>query len=273
MNLPATALPQRVTSLAQRPPRHGPPEAVRQKRNMDRAHFPTTGSSRCRPRGIGEPKLLSSSRFPPPAILPVSPIETSHRRGQEAWKDQSRRGRSTEKASSFHGRYPVAMEEAKQLRRPRTLPDLRSTAASIKPSSSGASVAAEERPRLTKLLLNVTIQGSLGPVQVVMTQDSSVADLIATAMRQYVKEGRRPVLRSADPTGFDLHYSQFSLESLGRDEKLMTLGSRNFFLCPRKPPAAETDGATATPAASCSKEAEKATKTGSNWLKFMAFLL
>lgn len=102
----------------------------------------------------------------------------------------------------------MVMEEPKQLRRPRTLPDLRSSEVTVQASS-----VFEERPRLTKLLLNVTIQGSLGPVQVVMTPESKVGDLIAAAMRQYVKEGRRPMLSTADPSGYDLHYSQFSLES------------------------------------------------------------
>ncbi|KAK4780163.1 hypothetical protein SAY87_016269 [Trapa incisa] len=135
--------------------------------------------------------------------------------------------------------------------------------------------AAEERPRLTKLLFNVTIQGSVGPVQVIMTRDSTVGDLIATAVRQYVKEGRPPMLPTAVPSGFNLHYSQFSLESLGMDEKVMSLGSRNFFLCRRKPPVPETDGSvmTSSSASSCSKEAEKSVNAGINWLKFMDFSL
>ena len=37
--------------------------------------------------------------------------------------------------------------------------------------------------------------------------------LIAAALRKYSKEGRRPILAANEPSGFDLHYSQFSLES------------------------------------------------------------
>lgn len=55
--------------------------------------------------------------------------------------------------------------------------------------------------------------GSLGPVQVVMTTESAVGDLVAAAVNQYIKEGRRPILPSNDPSHFDLHYSQFTLES------------------------------------------------------------
>ncbi|KAK4758215.1 hypothetical protein SAY87_019516 [Trapa incisa] len=199
------------------------------------------------------------------------PNSKKHRKGVEAGKDKSRRVRPMGKASTFNGKSVVSVEAGKQLRRPKTVPDLRSTAFSVQPYSAG--VAAEERPRLTKLLLNVTVQLSVGPVQVVATSDSTVGDLIAKAVLQYLKERRRPVLPTADPAGFDLHYSLFSLESLGRDEELMSLGSRNFFLCHRRPPAANKEGvaAEAVPDGPCSKEAVQATKTGFKWLKFIDF--
>ncbi|KAK4788388.1 hypothetical protein SAY86_019707 [Trapa natans] len=195
------------------------------------------------------------------------PNSKIHRRGVEAGKDQSRRGRLTEKASSYHGKSMMDTEAAKQLRRPKTVPDLRSAAFSIQSSSAGTK---EERPRLTKLLLNVTVQGSVGPVQAVITSDSTVGDLIAKTVQQYLREGRRPVLPTVDPAGFDLHYSQFSLESIRRDAELITLGSRNFFLYHRRPPVANTEvaAAVAGPGSPCSKEA---IKTGFNWLKFMDF--
>ncbi|PON57422.1 hypothetical protein PanWU01x14_173280 [Parasponia andersonii] len=88
--------------------------------------------------------------------------------------------------------------------------------------------------RLTKLLLNVTIERSLGPVQVVMSSENSVGDLVKAAVELYVGEKRRPLLLETDPHRFELHYSQFSLESLRRDEKLINLGSRNFFLCSKR---------------------------------------
>ena len=54
---------------------------------------------------------------------------------------------------------------------------------------------------------------------------------------------------------------------LDREEKLMVLGSRNFFLCNKR---TALDGGVTT---SCSKQAEKDSKTGFAWLKFMDFLL
>lgn len=187
------------------------------------------------------------------------PTTKNHRKGPE---EKSRRGKLPQKSSSFHGMIPVAKQT--ELRRPKTVPELLST------KSTAMTPSQEGRPRLTKLLLNVMIQGSLGPVQVVITPESKVSDLIAAAVRIYAKEGRRPILPTVDPSQFDLHYSQFSLESLDREEKLIALGSRNFFLCPKRP--MEGGGAT-TASASCSKQAEKASKPGFAWLKFMDFLL
>lgn len=169
-----------------------------------------------------------------------------------------------EKAASFNGRSLGA--GAEMLGRPRTVPNLLSIR-----------VAEEERERpmrLTKLLLNVSVDRSLGEVRLVMRLESTVGDLITAAVKQYKKEGRRPVLDGMDADGFDLHYSPFSLESLGRDEKLITLGSRNFFLFPRKSePTTESDGNNGNVGSktmsSCSKQAEKATKIAIPWLKFL----
>ncbi|MBA0821627.1 hypothetical protein Goarm_018471 [Gossypium armourianum] len=182
------------------------------------------------------------------------PNSKNNRKEQE----RNRKGKLSEKASSFHGKIPTVAPS--DLRRPKTLPDLF--------SERTTSVLPDARPKLTKLLLNVTIQGSLGAVQVVLSPENTVGDLITAAVRQYSKEGRRPILPSTDASLLDLHYSQFSLESLERGEKLMALGSRNFFLCTKK--AASKDGD--NPTSSCSKEAEKVTKSVLiPWLKFMNF--
>lgn len=122
----------------------------------------------------------------------------SHRRKHE---DKNR------KASSFHGRTPETMAVAK-LNRPRTVPDLLAGR-----RVTGVSSLEGKPAKLTKLLLNVTVQRSLGAVMVIMSPESTVGDLIAAVIRQYVKEGRRPILGSTDCGDFDLHYSQFSLES------------------------------------------------------------
>lgn len=65
----------------------------------------------------------------------------------------------------------------------------------------------------SKLLLNVTVQGSVGAVHIVMSPESTVEELVEAAVEEYVKEGRRPLLADVDPRAFELHYSSFSLES------------------------------------------------------------
>lgn len=201
-----------------------------------------------------------------------------HRRGIVGEKngEKNRKGRLAEKALSFHAGTSVGnVGETMLLPRPRTVPDLISGKQVVDKKSSPD---VEFRPpKLTKLLLNVNIQGSLGAVQVLMSPEATVEDLIAAALRQYSKEGRRSILPSTEAARFDLHYSQFSLESLHREEKLMALGSRNFFLCPKKMCGAEskedTSSSSSSSTSSCSKEAGKAVKIGIPWLKFMEFLL
>ncbi|KAL2328509.1 hypothetical protein Fmac_021936 [Flemingia macrophylla] len=186
----------------------------------------------------------------------------NHRHGHG---DPHRRGKLTKKSSSFYGHSSTTAPSMSdpQIPRPKTVPDL------LSDRHRDAAAAAEVVPKQPpKLLLKVTMMGSLGPVQVVTTPESTVGDLVAVAVRQYVKEGRRPILPSNEPSHFDLHYSQFSLESLDREEKLKDIGSRNFFLCPKK--CGGDEGGATTPFGSCSREAEKTNKGGAfGWLRFM----
>lgn len=179
----------------------------------------------------------------------------------------------SEKSMSFHGHSLESSSSTSELlRRPRTVPDLLSAGR----ISAGTSPDIKDKLKLTKLLLNVTIQRSLGPVQILISLESTVKDLIAAALRQYVKEGRRPVLISGNAEDYDLHYSQFSLESLDREEKLMGLGSRNFFLCPKTSNSVgATTSSSSSSSSSCAKEADKVTaiKISLPWLKFMDFML
>ncbi|ESR53665.1 hypothetical protein KPL70_006433 [Citrus sinensis] len=125
---------------------------------------------------------------------------------------------------------------------------------------NGATSATAATQKLTKLLLNVNIERSLGPVKVVIKPDNTVSDLIEAAVEIYVKEKRRPFLKETDPRFFALHYSQFSLKSLKADEKLINLGSRNFFMCSK--PCTSVNS-------SCSEKAI----TPFPLIKFMEFLL
>ncbi|CAI9768567.1 unnamed protein product [Fraxinus pennsylvanica] len=163
------------------------------------------------------------------------PTSKNHRKGGH--EKNCRKGLLSEKASSFHGRSGrVVVEEI--LPWTRTVSDL-VAGKRVGPGLPDL-VVVQERRKLTKLLLNVTIQRSLGAVQVVMPPEATVEDLIEATLKQYTKEGRWLILPSTDPSGFDLHYSQFSLENLDREEKLIALESRNFFLHPKKAVEATT---------------------------------
>ncbi|KAI3989679.1 hypothetical protein MKX01_036288 [Papaver californicum] len=181
----------------------------------------------------------------------------------------------TERSASFHGKGLVA-NQTTNLRRPKTDPDL---LAGMRNKFSGgifSSPQTENIPKLTKLLLNVTVQRSLGPIHVVMSPDSTVGDLITMVVKQYSKEGRRPSLSTVNPSDFNLHYSQFSLESLDKEEKLIQLGSRNFFLCPK----IKNDGVgfglflTASSSNPCSNQAERVSNKRAQppWCRFIDFL-
>ncbi|KAL2547408.1 putative protein-like [Forsythia ovata] len=79
----------------------------------------------------------------------------------------------------------------------------------------------EKQRQLTKLLVNVNIEKSLGPVKLVMSPENTVCDLIKASIEIYVKEKRRPLLDSTDPKCFELHYSQFSLQRISINRSLM----------------------------------------------------
>lgn len=67
--------------------------------------------------------------------------------------------------------------------------------------------------RPSKLLLNVTIENSLGAIQVLLSPEDTVADLVNAALLIYEKEKRRPLLKDTDPKCYDLHYSSYTLQS------------------------------------------------------------
>ncbi|KAF0903308.1 hypothetical protein E2562_026584 [Oryza meyeriana var. granulata] len=88
-------------------------------------------------------------------------------------------------------------------------------------SHAAAAVMAAGQKRLTRLLLNVTVEQSLWPVHVVLGADCTVADLVRAAVAVYVREGRRPPLPGHSVSaaggdaaaGFELHFSKYSLEN------------------------------------------------------------
>ncbi|XP_042495158.1 uncharacterized protein LOC122074404 [Macadamia integrifolia] len=103
-----------------------------------------------------------------------SPCKSGHRRGIEENGRPRKLGNMT---ALFHGgAHPNLIEAV--IRWLKTILDLLS-------AEKLQENFAERPARLTKLLLNVTIQGSLGAVQVVMLPESTVGDLITAVVRLY----------------------------------------------------------------------------------------
>ncbi|RLM74733.1 uncharacterized protein C2845_PM15G07360 [Panicum miliaceum] len=176
-----------------------------------------------------------------------------------------------QRSASFHGR-GVEQRHQLQKQRPKTLPDLLAgvRGASFRSGSPPPRAGGETGRRTpSKVLVSVAVQRSLWPLHVMASAEWTVAELVAAAVALYVKEGRRPLLPSADPAAFGLHYSQFSLESLDPKAKVMELGSRSFFLCPKSSAAGQAASSSSSNGAS-----EVSTVASGNapaWLSYMQF--
>lgn len=155
-----------------------------------------------------------------------------------------------EKGAGFHSQRHITSDAVKSkkpaaMRRPSTHPELLDR---TKPSIERTPwLNLEIPPHLTKklsppesasfktsaskLLVNVTVAQSIGPLRVLISTEATVMDVIKAALALYAKEGRKPPL-DTDPLSFGLHYSQFSIDCLNPKDKIKDLGSRNFFMCP-----------------------------------------
>jgi hypothetical protein len=138
-----------------------------------------------------------------------------------------------QRSASFHSLGAAEQQEQQQRdellrQRPRTHPDVltgvrdrsfRRTATGRGGDAAAASARvpwAEAGGRAaaapSKVLVTVAVQRSMWPLHVMARAEWRVADLVAAALALYVREGRRPLLPSGDPSAFGLHYSQFSLQ-------------------------------------------------------------
>ncbi|KAI3410228.1 uncharacterized protein J3R85_018923 [Psidium guajava] len=82
-----------------------------------------------------------------------------------------------------------------------------------------------------KVVVNVTVEGSPGPIRAMVRLGSSVEDTVRLVMDRYGREGRAPKLLPHDaPASFELHPSHFSLHGLDKSELIGHVGSRSFYL-------------------------------------------
>ncbi|GLJ46420.1 hypothetical protein SUGI_0978270 [Cryptomeria japonica] len=126
-------------------------------------------------------------------------------------------------------------KKEKFLWRPQTLSDLFDgfyTVSALPPRTPVASIFHKPEKLFAecdKFLVTVTVEGSTGPIKLIVRKEDTVIDLIKLTIDSYAKEGRHPELDS-DINMFELHLSNFSMESLKRSDNVAELGSRTFFL-------------------------------------------
>lgn len=65
-----------------------------------------------------------------------------------------------------------------------------------------------------KVVINVTVEGSPGPVRTMVKLGSSVEETIKLVVAKYGEEGRTPKLERDSASAFELHHSYFSLQSI-----------------------------------------------------------
>ncbi|KAG5249228.1 PPR containing protein [Salix suchowensis] len=81
-----------------------------------------------------------------------------------------------------------------------------------------------------KVVVNVTVEGSPGPVRTMVKLGSRVDDTIKLVVHKYSEEGRTPKLDKDAALTYELHHSYFSLQSLDKSELIGDVGSRSFYL-------------------------------------------
>ncbi|GMJ06159.1 hypothetical protein HRI_004285100 [Hibiscus trionum] len=125
--------------------------------------------------------------------------------------------------------------EGGPLFRPRTCTDVFASSPSLSglcsPSSSprlGFEFGMHGYNKDAKVVINVSVEGSPGPVRTMVKLGSSVDDTIKLVVDKYVEEGRTPKLDSS--SGLELHHSYFSLQSLDKSISIGDAGSRSFYL-------------------------------------------
>lgn len=136
-------------------------------------------------------------------------------------------GRSSQTQKTWEASSKLKNNTSVTMRRPKTHPELLNR--DQWEYRSGTNNRVDLALGANKLLVNVTVARSIGPLRALLSKDATVEDAIKATLVLYAKEGRKPLL-SNDPASFGLHYSQFCINCLNPGDKVEDLGSRTFFL-------------------------------------------
>ncbi|XP_060192141.1 uncharacterized protein At4g22758-like [Lycium barbarum] len=93
----------------------------------------------------------------------------------------------------------------------------------------------------TRLLITVNVLGSAGPLRFVVSENDKVVKVVDTALKQYGREGRLPVL-SSDVNDFFLYSASAGIDAIGPSDSIGSLGVRNFILCKKQKQPLMTEG-------------------------------
>lgn len=121
-------------------------------------------------------------------------------------------------------------EAEEVLFRPQTCADVFASSSSLMALSPPSGVEMQGYKKDAKVVVNVTVEGSPGPIRTMVKLGSSVDDTIKVVVDKYNEEGRTPKLHKDSASSFELHPSYFSLQSLDKSELIGDAGSRSFYL-------------------------------------------
>lgn len=121
---------------------------------------------------------------------------------------------------------PVTEIDVEVLYRPQTCTDIFSSPENLLPRSPNF----ERYSKDSKVVVNVTFEGSPGPVRTMVKLGSSVEETIKLVVRKYNSEGRTPRLDKDFASRCELHHSYFSLQCLNKSDIIGDVDSRSFYL-------------------------------------------
>lgn len=198
-----------------------------------RRRVPAKGGRKTRPP---HPSPSPSARTPPPrrSVKPSKPIKILKRCSSEpmmAWGSGTEHSIDQQKQRSSFLFYESDGGRS-VLFRPHTCTDvfLSSPSLIMPPNFSPRSSFDQGYKKDAKVVVNVTVEGSPGPVRTMVKLGSSVDDTIKLVVDKYREEGRTPKLDEDAALTYELHHSYFSLQSLDKSDLIGDVGSRSFYL-------------------------------------------
>ncbi|KAI3813010.1 hypothetical protein L1987_17723 [Smallanthus sonchifolius] len=115
-----------------------------------------------------------------------------------------------------------------------------------------------------KVVIKVTVEGSVGPIRTLVKLGSSVNETIKLVMNKYNAERRSPRLDQDDMTSFELHHSYYSLQCLDKSNMIGETGSRSFYMRKRVNKNGGMDSSTAIGSEIVVAEADEVASSFSN---------